>query len=577
MATFHSANDTINISSLLTNSIASGTATPTIGVSTGTGALFAAASATKALYVTIALAAETETGVSSVVEVFEVAAGSVVGDNIPTIARGISNTSPQNWSIGDKVQIRVVDFQWKEIQDAITSIETGAILTNASIGATAAIVTTKLADGANFIQRGGAVAMTANLNFNSNKGINVANPTAAQDAMTLGYANTNYLNVNGTVTMTGNLNVNSNKVINVATAVATTDVANLAVVQTYAYERTYKDACDWSATGNVALTGLGVQANGEWTGAITANDRIFLSAQTSPIENGIYAPAAGAWARSADADSDLEWSNGLIVSVRQGATRGGTSWKCTNATVTLGVTNIAFSTLSTASIDIGTPIPTGTNGYVLYVASNALAQSSALFFNDASKVLTVTGITATPIVSALNTAVTNTVSSALSLSHATSGTAAAGYGVSIDMGLEDSAGTLVPTAGVIGTKWTVATAGAMVSNITFTTLLSAVPLVRMIIEGNGSVAMQATGATLKVKEGANACMGTATLAAGTIVVSTTAVTASSRIFFTRKEGGSPANFGHIYISARTASTSFTITSTNGADAGEVVWIIIEPS
>src|SRR5262249_36948762 len=40
------------------------------------------------------------------------------------------------------------------------------------------------------------------------------------------------------------------------------------------------------------------------------------------------------------------------------------------------------------------------------------------------------------------------------------------------------------------------------------------------------------GRGLQVAEGANAKMGTATLAAGTVVVSTTAVTANSRIFLT---------------------------------------------
>src|SRR5438067_758257 len=79
---------------------------------------------------------------------------------------------------------------------------------------------------------------------------------------------------------------------------------------------------------------------------------------------------------------------------------------------------------------------------------------------------------------------------------------------------------------------------------------------------------------LKITEGANGTMGVATLAAGTVVINTTAVTANSRIFLMDQNGG--ANAGTPYISARVAATSFTITSTNGADVSDVAWWIVEP-
>lgn len=88
--------------------------------------------------------------------------------------------------------------------------------------------------------------------------------------------------------------------------------------------------------------------------------------------------------------------------------------------------------------------------------------------------------------------------------------------------------------------------------------------------------LSTAGNGLYVKEGSNATMGTATLSAGTIVVSTTKVTANSRIFLT-VNGGTVTNVGAPYISARTAGTSFTISSTNVIDASNVAWIIIEPN
>lgn len=92
----------------------------------------------------------------------------------------------------------------------------------------------------------------------------------------------------------------------------------------------------------------------------------------------------------------------------------------------------------------------------------------------------------------------------------------------------------------------------------------------------GDVVLTTAGNGLYVKEGSNATMGTATLSSGTITVNTTKVTANSRIFLTIN-GGTLTNVGTPYVSARSAGTSFTITSTNASDASNVAWIIIEPA
>lgn len=92
------------------------------------------------------------------------------------------------------------------------------------------------------------------------------------------------------------------------------------------------------------------------------------------------------------------------------------------------------------------------------------------------------------------------------------------------------------------------------------------------VDGNISISL---GNGLFVDEGADATMGRVTLSGGTIVVNTTKVTANSRIFLTI-QGGTLTNVGEVYISARTASTSFTISSTNASDASDVAWLIVEP-
>lgn len=89
-------------------------------------------------------------------------------------------------------------------------------------------------------------------------------------------------------------------------------------------------------------------------------------------------------------------------------------------------------------------------------------------------------------------------------------------------------------------------------------------------------AIATAGRGLRVAEGTNAKMGTATLNGTTAVtVSTTAVTATSRIYLTiNTPGGTPAS---PYVFTRTAGTSFQIKSTGASDTSTVAWMIVEPA
>lgn len=92
----------------------------------------------------------------------------------------------------------------------------------------------------------------------------------------------------------------------------------------------------------------------------------------------------------------------------------------------------------------------------------------------------------------------------------------------------------------------------------------------------GGVALSGTvqAKGFKVLEGGTAALGgVASLTAGTVTVNTTAVTANSRIFLT---GQANTVTGALRVSARTAGTSFTITSSSGTDTGNVAWMIVEP-
>lgn len=92
-----------------------------------------------------------------------------------------------------------------------------------------------------------------------------------------------------------------------------------------------------------------------------------------------------------------------------------------------------------------------------------------------------------------------------------------------------------------------------------------------ILIGTGNLTL---AGAIKIPEGSNARMGTATLN-GTVAVtvSTTAVTSNSRVYLTiQSPGGTP---GTPYVSAITAATSFQIKSTSGSDTSTVAWMIID--
>ncbi len=90
-----------------------------------------------------------------------------------------------------------------------------------------------------------------------------------------------------------------------------------------------------------------------------------------------------------------------------------------------------------------------------------------------------------------------------------------------------------------------------------------------------NLTLDSVGTGITIKEGSGGRMGTATLVGGTAVVSNSTVTANTRIFLTSDApGGTP---GWLSISTRTASTSFTILSSNALDTSTVSWLLVEPS
>ena len=90
------------------------------------------------------------------------------------------------------------------------------------------------------------------------------------------------------------------------------------------------------------------------------------------------------------------------------------------------------------------------------------------------------------------------------------------------------------------------------------------------------VDVNVAGFGASVAEGSNAKQGVATLSAGTVTVANTSVTTNSRIFLTAQSLGTVSVPQALAVTARTAATSFTITSASVTDTSVVAYEIFEP-
>ena len=132
------------------------------------------------------------------------------------------------------------------------------------------------------------------------------------------------------------------------TPVGDTDIANKSYVDSVAQGLDVKASCVYSTTGNISLSGLAVQANGDWASTLNAGDRILVKNQGSSQFNGIYVAAAGTWARSADMNTWAEVPSAFTF-IESGTTLADTGWVCTsNQGGTIDVTPITWSQFSGA-------------------------------------------------------------------------------------------------------------------------------------------------------------------------------------------------------------------------------------
>ena len=157
------------------------------------------------------------------------------------------------------------------------------------------------------------------------------------------------------------------------------DIANKAYVDSVAQGLDVKASCVYATTNNITLSGLTVQAGGDWVATLTAGDRILVKSQTNQAANGIYVASASGWTRSADMNTWAEVPSAFTF-IESGTTLSDTGWVCTsNQGGTIDVTPITWSQFSGAgSYLAGTGLTlTGNTFSITNTAVTAAAYGSA--------------------------------------------------------------------------------------------------------------------------------------------------------------------------------------------------------
>ena len=99
-----------------------------------------------------------------------------------------------------------------------------------------------------------------------------------------------------------------------------------------------------ATTANIVLNGIQT-IDGE---LLAAGTRVLVKNQTQAKDNGIYVvPASGVWKRALDADTSIEVTPGLFVSVENGTVNSDSVWQLvTDAPIVLGTTALSFEMIA---------------------------------------------------------------------------------------------------------------------------------------------------------------------------------------------------------------------------------------
>lgn len=146
------------------------------------------------------------------------------------------------------------------------------------------------------------------------------------------------------------------KIINVPAPTLAGDAVNKSYVDTLVEGLAWKDNVRVASTATVNIASPGTTMDGV---TLASLDRILLKDQSSPAENGLYIFNSGVTplTRAVDASTGSELLN-AIVSVDEGSTNAGTTWRQTAIAITIGTTPVAWASFATA-VPLATTVTAG--------------------------------------------------------------------------------------------------------------------------------------------------------------------------------------------------------------------------
>ena len=150
------------------------------------------------------------------------------------------------------------------------------------------------------------------------------------------------------ISLSASLDANSNKVINLATPTSSTDAANKAYVDSVSQGLDVKQSVRVSTTANIDLS-TALEASDVIDGVtLVAGNRVLVKHQSSGADNGIYVvQSSGAAVRADDANVSSEVTAGFFTFVEEGTLYGNTGWVLTTDNpITLGSTALTFTQFS---------------------------------------------------------------------------------------------------------------------------------------------------------------------------------------------------------------------------------------
>jgi hypothetical protein len=148
--------------------------------------------------------------------------------------------------------------------------------------------------------------------------------------------------------LSANLDANSNKIINLSAPTSSTDAANKAYVDSVSQGLDVKQSVRVSTTTNVDLS-TALEAGDVIDGVtLVAGNRVLVKHQTTGADNGLYVvQSSGAAVRADDANISSEVTAGFFTFVEEGTLYGNTGWVLTTDNpITLGTTPLTFTQFS---------------------------------------------------------------------------------------------------------------------------------------------------------------------------------------------------------------------------------------